>query len=168
MNITPEKRFWLKVNKRGKCWLWLGGQNEDGYGIFSVGRRRMRAHRWIYQFLNGALPRSIEVCHICDNPRCVRPSHLFSGTHAANMKDSANKNRNGMQRHPHRSSLIGGEVQRPRGERNGASRLVEQDVIAIRHMKRSGLKRAQISKLYGVSKVTISKIITYQSWAHIK
>ncbi len=30
-----------------------------------------------------------EICHLCNNPRCVNPQHLYHGTRADNMKYAA-------------------------------------------------------------------------------
>ncbi len=90
-------RFWKKVLKTDDCWLWLGARDRRGYGYFSVGpaatRRTFCAHR-IAVALNGRIPGDDQmVCHHCDNPQCVRPDHLFLGTHSDNMQDMHAKGR---------------------------------------------------------------------------
>jgi hypothetical protein len=42
---------------------------------------------------NVTLRRDQYICHRCDNPRCVRLDHLFSGTASDNMQDANSKGR---------------------------------------------------------------------------
>lgn len=88
------ERFWAKVNKTDGCWLWTGCIWPGGYGRFSVGRRkRYRAHRIAWVLTHGSIPDELDALHKCDTPLCVRPDHLFLGTHDDNMKDCASKGR---------------------------------------------------------------------------
>lgn len=82
------------------CWEWEGSRYPSGYGAVKWNGRVIGAHRlaWIEAF--GPIPDGLDVCHHCDNPPCVRPSHLFLGTRSDNMRDAVSKGRMNWQRRP--------------------------------------------------------------------
>lgn len=86
---TNQDRFWTKVDKSGECWIWTGGLHSWGYGKFSVridGKEvTLGAHTYAYELEHGPIPEGMIVCHSCDNPPCIRASHLFLGTQADNI-----------------------------------------------------------------------------------
>lgn len=73
--VTPEQRFWPKVNKTDTCWLWLGACYGFGYGKFRDGKMHS-AHRWAYEYLVGPVPKGLHLDHLCRVPACVNPAHL--------------------------------------------------------------------------------------------
>jgi len=88
------ERFWSHVAKSDGCWLWTAHVNRTGYGHFALSRSRGRsAHRVSHELNIGPIPSGMLVCHRCDNPRCVRPDHLFLGTPSDNMHDKVAKGR---------------------------------------------------------------------------
>ncbi len=90
----PVELFWAKVRKTDGCWLWTGSVNNDGYGAFRFkGPGRRATHvAWFLEHKEWP-PAGFSVCHTCDEPRCVRVSHLFLGTHSDNMLDMYRKGR---------------------------------------------------------------------------
>ena len=71
------------------CWIWFGPRIKYGYGR----RNGKLIHRLFWTIYNGVIPDKLFVCHHCDNPSCVNPSHLFLGTNQDNVNDKMKKGR---------------------------------------------------------------------------
>lgn len=140
-------RFWEKVQKADGdgCWLFTSNLNRDGYGAIKIGSRNVGAHRVSWELTYGAVPRGLDVLHRCDTPACVRPDHLFVGTHQENMADMIAKGR----KNP------------ARGSRNGRAKLTTDDVRAIRASTARG---KELSTQYGVSATVIGQIRRGKLW----
>ena len=103
--LTSYDRFWAKVDVLGPddCWSWNGSADSRGYGHAWFQGKSMYAHRISYQLEHGDIPAQEDgspslVCHHCDNPNCVNPSHLFVGSHIDNAKDRDAKGRGAYQK----------------------------------------------------------------------
>lgn len=102
VKLLPEN-FWLNVDKNGPvpehmkhlgpCWVWKGKKSGKGYGRVTFEGKTQLTHRLSFKSTNGLLEVGKEICHHCDNPTCLNPSHLFQGTHSQNMKDAFSKGR---------------------------------------------------------------------------
>jgi hypothetical protein len=150
MRYRPlRERFdekWIPEPYSG-CWLWSASCRKDGYGRILYGRDALLAHRVSYQLNVGEIPAGIFVCHRCDTPSCVNPSHLFLGTNSDNLADASRKGR--MNGCPNNAF---------------AAKLTPEDVINIR---KSNLYQKEIAKEYGVSQPLVSAIKLRKVWSRI-
>jgi hypothetical protein len=146
-----EERFWAKVIKTSKCWLW-NGSLRSGYGQLSETYRTQKynknwaAHRLSWTFHFGPIPKGLFVCHQCDNRACVNPSHLFIGTQQENLSDMVAKGRSTY------------------GDRNSNARLNTRQVITIRCLRKMGILPNYLSTRFGVSKTHVYRICKNLNW----
>lgn len=140
---TIRDRFMAKVAKGDDCWEWIGNRTAGGRGVMRINKVVYYAYRVAYVLEVGPLPAGMCVCHSCDNPSCVRPDHLFLGTHADNMRDMAAKGRAGRVR--------------IEGERHHNAHTSDADVRRAREMYAAGgISQKALAELFGVTQTTIS------------
>lgn len=145
----------VEFDTNGGCWLWSGP--------IGSGRPRMMPHRGehdrlayriSYELLVGEIPPGRVLCHRCDQPLCVNPSHLFVGSQTDNIADMWRKgrgNKSGLRRHG-------------KGSSHTFAKLTEDDVRAIR-ADPSSLRAIAVA--YGISKTTASYIRRRKTWSHV-
>jgi hypothetical protein len=152
-------RFWSRVDTSSgtdTCWLWTGKLDKEGRGRISIGGKggaTMIASRFSWVIAHGrTIPLGQQVCHACDNPTCVNPTHLFLGTQLDNIRDCISKGRFSPP-----PKLI--------GIQNHSAKLNERLVAIIRERYAAGgTSHLRLAKEYGVSETTIRFIIIGRIW----
>lgn len=153
--LRNVERFWSQVARSDNdCWLWTGYIcRTTRYGKFVFRRhgerKTMGVHRIAWTLTHGDIPAGYQVCHVCDTPPCVRPDHLFLGTHDDNVRDMVVKGR------------------ACAGELKPNHKLTESDVRQIRTLRNSGVPGVQLARRFQISQSHITGIIKRRFWAHI-
>lgn len=135
------------------CWNWTGALKK---GTHKYGRLKtinpltdkscmMIASRASYLAYNGDLPPGMNILHLCDNPQCVNPKHLYAGTSLQNSKDIKSSNK---------YKAIN-------------SKLTVQEVRIIKHRISLGVSFGFLSKEFNVSKSTIQSIKEGKTWKDV-
>lgn len=171
INEATKARFESKVNHNGPvpahcpelgaCHVWTACLDANGYGKMLIGsrkdgsRKNELAHRLSFFLAHGRWPEP-ECCHHCDNPACVRLSHLFEGTHDDNMRDMDRKNR----RAP---------MPCCRGEDSSSAKLTAQQVRDIRaNYALCRVTQRELGERYGVTREAVGRIVRGDNWAHLQ
>lgn len=139
---NPELRITEKIqvdNKTG-CWNYTGCVQSNGYARIRFDNKSMGAHRASYLIFKGAIDENMDVCHKCDNRKCVNPDHLFLGTRKDNMQDAVNKNRQAS------------------GFMLPHSKLSKSDVIEICEMKKSNIPTSDIALKFNICAQHVNKL----------
>lgn len=141
-----------------ECWIWVGWKSKQGYGGYSVSRRRfassvMPAHRAVFAVYANEDPHPFHVLHKCNNPPCVNPRHLYKGTDAENHRDRVMAGTSGLDRYTRETA--------PK------RKLSIDQIRSIKRRIASGEKQSSIAKAYGIHQVHVSRIKTGKQWADI-
>lgn len=161
--VPLAEKFWQKVEKANGCWNWQGSYSDNGYGkIWDCEERIDKyAHRVAYELTYGKIPDGLQVCHKCDNRKCVRPDHLFLGTSAENHADAVAKGRHPKgdkcPAHVHPERLI-------RGENHYRAKLKNNQVAIIKKQFSAGESISNLAKNFHVTYGAIYAIVTGRNW----
>ena len=156
LNVQQRLMRHTKYDETSGCLEWVGSKR-NGYGRMIIGsrtdgtRKSVSTHRISYELTYGEIPIGMEVCHKCDNPSCVNPSHLFLGTRQDNIDDRERKGRNNP----------------PKGEKHAKAKLTEADVLTIRTKRLQGVSFGKLAKEYGVCKKTIQDAVSGKHWSYL-
>ncbi len=144
-----EDRFWKRVNKDGpipthrpelgSCWEYDRGPSQD-YGMIWVGSKKEKAHRVGYQLQHGSIRDDLDVLHHCDNPPCVRGSHLYQGTDEDNSRDKVQRRR------------------QAQGEAHGMAKLSDVEVAQVRQLRAQGRSYVYIGSVFEVTREHVRQI----------
>lgn len=146
-----KKRFWEKVDRKGKeeCWEWQKDQTDYGYGRMSVDNQVFLANRLSYIINHEEHPGEEFVLHKCDNPPCVNPHHLYLGDYSDNIKDAYERGR--------RESLS--------GNNSPIAKINSEDAEEIRKMyDGSEMTQKEIGDIYGITARQVSSIVNDEVW----
>lgn len=136
--------FSSRVEVVGECWEWTGYVSRRGYGQL---RRSpfasMQVHRQSLVIATGADRPGLDARHLCNNRRCVRPSHLAWGTRSENMADCT----------------AAGRHNKPRGESHWTAKLSAEDVRVLRQRWANGESQSALAREFGVNAATVSRIV---------
>ena len=95
---------------------------------------------------------SLCVLHLCHNPLCVNPEHLYLGSHQDNSNDMVSANRQA----------------RLQGQTNGRTKLTAKQVMQIRRLYAAGgITQVKLGQKFGVTQEQVSNIIRGKIWSHL-
>ena len=145
-DMTPLERLtrigWT-VTATG-CWEWNGARHRQGYGHIQIDGVVLLAHRVSLEAHTGPIPEGLIACHLCDNPPCINPDHLYAGTYSENSID----------RHAR------GPKNQPRGDAHWHVTIPESERVKLRERYAlGGVTHRALAAEYGVHRVTIGRIL---------
>ena len=141
------------------CWEWTGDRTTSGYGQVRPAGKRIMVTRLAHETWIGPIPEGQWILHHCDNPPCYNPAHIYAGTPKQNAADMVRRGR-----------ARGGSLppeRRIAGQRWSA-RLTPDAVLEIRRRRAAGATKLSLAREFGVTPPSITKIVNWVTWRHVK
>lgn len=132
----------ITISKNG-CWEYDLRLRSNGYARITFENKSWYAHRLAFVAFNEIEESKIhdlDVCHICDNRKCLNPAHLFSGSRKDNMEDACIKGR------------------QAKGFSLPQTKISDKEREHITLLAKKGIPYKEIAKNYNVSDQLIGKI----------
>lgn len=137
----------LRAQNKDECLIWPFSVGTRGYPKVTIDGVRYNGHHRVCELAHGPRPTPAhETAHWCGIRKCINPHHLRWATSKENSQDSLRMGRT------------------IRGSDHPCSRLKVDQVRQIRQLGRIYTNK-ELGDLYGVSPVTISRIVRRQAWA---
>ena len=145
IKTDPLERFKLSItiDNETQCWLWSKYKDKDLYGRFKDNGTVHRAHRWIFQVINGPVGPDMHIHHKCFNTSCVNVLHLEAVSASENQKENF------------------------RNLRCSNQKLKPDDVLIIKKFYEEGRTVKELAQDYSVSISAIYAALNGQAWSWI-
>jgi hypothetical protein len=143
------------------CIEFSGYRLPTGHGRFGAQGRVWQAHRIAYRRAFGEFDPELHICHRCDNPPCVNPAHLFTGTNADNMADCKSKGRQSQ----------GEQLRIVRLRQDQCNRKLTPEIVAairseyVARDPQRGMKA--LARRFGTSRQNVRLVLRGETWGHV-
>lgn len=127
----------------GPCWIHRGKPARWGARLRVAGAPTFILYRLTFWVVNGVFPPQYG-CHVCDDPQCCSPLHVWNGTPKQNAHDRNSKGR-GYDR-----------------------RLLEADQVReLRRLRHTGATYRELGTIFGVGEETARRAVVGSTYAEV-
>ncbi len=155
MGRGPARAYLLRRSEpaSGGCREWTGAGTARGHGhlvrVIDGEQRIAPAHALSFAAFNGPVPLGAFVCHRCDNPPCIEPTHLFLSDAAGNVADKVAKGRHVF------------------GQRAWNAKLSPARVRRAFELRATGLRLEEVARRLGCSRGAVHSALRRRTWRHV-
>lgn len=146
-------RFWHWANPKSddECWEVPKGSS-NGYGHWKRPDGKLEgAHRASWRLAIGREPQGL-IRHLCNNKRCVNPSHLAEGNASDNALDS----------------IKAGTFAYRRGESGTNVKYTYAQIEAVLAGRAAGMSYRQVAAATGVNRWTVRNVVRRGQWPEVE